>query len=79
MYEVTIKYKKTKTLNLLQEIGRYLDFTVEEKPKQITKKKSKLIPITYAEKPDIMALSGIWKDKEIKLEELREKAWGNRL
>ncbi len=76
MHEVTIKYKKTKTLNLLQEIGRYLDFTVEENPKKITKKKRKSFPITYSKNPDIMALSGIWKNKNITLDELREKAWG---
>ena len=42
--------------------------------------KGKLLPITPAtEKPDIKALAGIWKNKDIDLETLRKKAWGGRL
>ena len=44
------------------------------------------LPITFAEKPDVLALAGVWKNKKInpdqieKLqEEIRQKAWGNRL
>lgn len=38
------------------------------------------LPITYATgKADVTALAGIWKDKDIKLEEIRKNAWGNRL
>jgi hypothetical protein len=40
---------------------------------------AKQLPIRFAKKPDANALSGIWKDNPITLEELREKAWGNRL
>jgi hypothetical protein len=42
------------------------------------KSKRKSIPITYSKKPDIMALSSIWKNKNITLDELREKAWGKK-
>jgi hypothetical protein len=39
-----------------------------------------ILPISYAsEKPDIKALAGIWKNKNITLEQLRKKAWGERL
>jgi hypothetical protein len=33
------------------------------------------LPISFAKKPDFMALAGIWKDKNITLVELREEAW----
>ena len=40
----------------------------------------KLLPVTPAtEKPDLNALAGIWKDKDITLETLRREAWGGRL
>jgi hypothetical protein len=40
----------------------------------------KLLPVTPAtEKPDLTALAGIWKDKDITLETLRKEAWGERL
>lgn len=39
----------------------------------------KLLPVTPAtEKPDIKALAGIWKNKDITLEKLRQEAWGDR-
>jgi hypothetical protein len=39
-----------------------------------------MLPITPAtEAPDIKALVGIWKDKDITLEKLRRDAWGDRL
>ena len=36
------------------------------------------LPISFAEKPDFMALAGIWKDKNITLAQLRKEAWGDR-
>ncbi len=40
---------------------------------------SKLLPVTPAtEKADIKALAGIWKNKDITLEKLRQEAWGDR-
>jgi hypothetical protein len=40
----------------------------------------KHLPITYASlKADVTALAGIWKGKDITLEDIRKKAWGNRL
>jgi hypothetical protein len=37
------------------------------------------LPIIFAKKPDFMVLAGIWKNKNITLEELRKMAWGGRL
>jgi len=34
------------------------------------------LPISFAKKPDVAALAGIWKDKDISLKDLRKKAWG---
>jgi hypothetical protein len=40
----------------------------------------KHLPITYASlKADVTALAGIWKGKDITLEDIPKKAWGNRL
>ena len=46
------------------------------------KEKYKDLPITWPEgktNPNIMDLAGIWKDKDITLEKLREKAWNRNL
>ncbi len=81
MPEVIIKYKSPKTLLALLDIAKYFDFTVKPK-KQVkqtiksTEKRS--LPIVFSETPDIEALAGIWKDKNVTLSELREKAWGGR-
>ncbi len=82
MPEVIIKYKSAKALQVIKDIAKYFDFVVE-KPK--TKKhdnnigKDAALPIAFAENPDITALAGIWKDKDITLAGLRKKAWGDRL
>lgn len=40
---------------------------------------NKMLPITPAtEKTDIAELAGIWKNEDITIEKLRQKAWGNR-
>ena len=36
------------------------------------------LPITLAKKPNVLALAGIWKDRNISFKELRKLAWGNR-
>ncbi len=77
MPEITIKYKNLKTLQALMDIAKYFDFTITTPAKRTGKKNA--LPIDFAEKPDVTALSGIWKDREISLEELRQKAWGDRL
>jgi hypothetical protein len=63
-------------LPLLSRLG--ISFTEKTNAKTIEQQK-KSIPITYATKPDFMALAGIWKDKNITSEQLRHDAWGDRL
>jgi hypothetical protein len=54
----------------------------EEQKNKDGKKKRKEVsisakpPIVFASNPDVAALAGIWKNKEISLRDLREKAWG---
>ena len=44
------------------------------------KEKYKDLPITWGDgKPDIQDLAGIWKDKKITLQQLRDKAWKRNL
>ncbi len=77
MPEVIIKYKNSKSLKALQELAKTFDMVIEtpvEKEKGISS-----LPIRFAKKPNANALSGIWKDNPITLEEHRKKAWGDRL
>lgn len=82
MPELMIKYKGTRALHALEDFAKYFDFVVV-KPK--SKRKADIpgkkisLPITFADNPDISALAGIWKGKNISLEELRKNAWGNRI
>ncbi len=78
MPEVIIKYKTHKTLEALTHLAKYFDFTLRQAEKdnnKVRNKKSKSLPIDFADDPDLGALAGIWKDKEITLKTLREKAW----
>jgi hypothetical protein len=77
MPEVIIKYKNSKSLKALQELAKAFDMVIEKpqsKKNQITD-----LPIQFAENPDANSLSGIWKDNPITPEELRKKAWGDRV
>jgi len=76
MPEVIIKYKNSKALKALQDLAKTFDLVIEQPG---FNKKHVDLPIRFAKKPNANALSGIWKDKPVTLEELREKAWGNRL
>ena len=82
MPEITLKYKNEKALHALQDLSRYLDFVVK-KPvsakKAHNEKKAGPLPITFAADPDVTALAGIWKNKNISLDDLRKNAWGNRI
>jgi hypothetical protein len=77
MPEVIIKYKNTKSLKALQDLAKAFDMEIE---KPIEKDKvTRNVPIRFSTKPDANALSGIWKDTPMSIEELRKKAWGDRL
>jgi hypothetical protein len=82
MPELIIKYKGAKTLRALNDFAKYFDFTIEKpKPKKANAKEAKEsnIHIEFAEDPDVTALAGIWKDKDITLEDIRKRAWGSRI
>lgn len=79
MPEVTVKYKNNKSLKALQDLAKAFDMVIETRDITIEKPKRDL-PITFAaEGSEPSELWGIWKDNPMTLEELRKKAWGDRL
>jgi hypothetical protein len=75
--ELILKIDNLSDFNILQPLLNRLGISFTEKTKKnLTKTK---LPITFAEKPDFMALAGIWKDKNKNSDQLRKEAWGNRL
>lgn len=82
MPEVIIKYKSARALKALQDLTKLFDMVIE---KPVTNNLLQSIeqypdlPITFSKNPDVTALAGIWKDRDITLEELRKEAWGNRI
>lgn len=84
MQEVTLKFKNNKTMEALLDFAKRFDVVVEKKmPIQKTKRTPKTnqnqLPITHAKHPDVTALAGIWKDREISLDDLRKDAWADRI
>jgi len=79
MPEVIIKYKGQKALKALQDLAKAFDMEIEQPiaSENLTNaEKYKHLPIRFAENPDANALSGIWKDNPITLEEIRKESWG---
>lgn len=83
MQEVTFKFKNSKTMKALMDFAKKFDVVVEKKvPIHKTKgpkSNQDQLPITHAKHPDVTALAGIWKDREISLDDLRKDAWADRL
>ncbi len=84
MQEVTLKFKNSKAMEALLDFAKKLDIAVEKKvPIQKSKNPANpdhdKLPITFAKQPDVTALAGIWKDRELSLEDLRKEAWADRL
>jgi hypothetical protein len=75
--ELILKIDNLSDFNILHPLLKRLGISFTEKTKK-TSTKTKL-PITFAEKPDFMALAGIWKDRNINPDQLRKEAWSNRL
>jgi hypothetical protein len=75
--ELVIKINNLSDFNILRTLLKRLGISFEEKTKKAESKNK--LPISYAEKPDFMAMAGIWKNKNINSEQLRKEAWGNRL
>ena len=95
MTEVTIRTENDAALKKLLEFISMVGFQIVEKkqrnekeiaietstetPPEKEENENPEPPIVWAKEPDVMALSGIWKGKEMTLEKLRELAWGDRL
>ena len=92
MSEMIIRSTNTEALKKIADLVRLFGLEViflkdnETITSNHTTSSLKHLPITFAEKPDVLALAGIWKNKKINLdqieklqEEIRQKAWGNRL
>ena len=77
MPEVTVKYKNNKSLKALQDLAKAYDMIIET-PDTVAKL-TRDLPITFADESDPSELWGIWKDNPMTLEELRKRAWGDRL
>jgi hypothetical protein len=79
MQEVTIKYKDSKTLKLLKELSKYLDFVVST-PKKEEKGEIKIINgvtlIRGSRTKDKTDLTGIFTNVDAK--KLRQQAWQRR-
>ena len=69
MKEIIVRTGNEAALQKLVELLRMFDFEVE----QVSDAGSSL---EEAAQPDFMALAGIWKDRNITQEELRQQAWG---
>jgi hypothetical protein len=81
MPEVIIKYKNAKALEALRDFAKYFDIIVEQPKleKQAKQNIDPALPIVFAKKPDVTALAGIWKGRDISLADLRKNAWGHRI
>jgi hypothetical protein len=82
MPEVIVKYKTAKALKALQDLTRMFDIVIEkpvDKNAALENEYVSDLPITFAKKPDVKALAGIWEGRDITIEALRKEAWGDRL
>lgn len=82
MPEVIVRYKTEKTLQALRDFAKYFDIIIEPLNTKKSEKQNPPttdLPVRVAKKPDANALSGIWKDHPLTIEDLRNKAWGERI
>ena len=79
MPEILIRSTNVDALKKLADLVRVFGFEVITSADTTPTKNLSHLPITFAKKPNVLALAGIWKDKNITLEQLRKDAWGDRL
>jgi len=82
MPEVIIKYKNEQALKALQDLAKMFGMSIKRSSKHTlvnTLEDYEELPITFAKKPNVKALAGIWEDRDISLEQLRKEAWGDRI
>jgi len=77
MKEIIIRSSNLVALQKLEELLSLFDFEIERR--EIPAAKEVALPVSYSEKPNILALAGIWKDQDISLESIRKEAWGDRI
>jgi hypothetical protein len=75
--ELILKIDNLSDFNILHPLLKRLGISFREKVK--TPDLMSELPITVAEKPDFMALAGIWKDEKLDADQLRKEAWGDRM
>lgn len=78
MTEITIRSNNNIAIQKLIDFLQLFDFQIIKKREIQVDDEDEDLPITYAEEPDVLALAGIWKGRNITQEELRQKAWGDR-
>ena len=89
MSEIIIRSNNPEMLQKLAELVRLFGLEVVAAPtKNATARHVKLqgLPVVVAQKPNALALSGIWKNRKISLDQIhavqdkiRQSAWGERL
>ncbi len=62
--DISDKEKAKNIINLLKDIPYVKNIFLEE-------------DIKVERKPDFYSVFGIWRDRDISLEDIRKKAWGN--
>lgn len=78
MPEITIKYKKEKTLQALMDFSKYFDFIITSPKKRSNKKVIEANGVKIIEgniSIDTSGLSEIFTNANIDAKQLRDKAW----
>jgi len=79
MKEVTIKYKNSKTLDALKDLGKYLGFSVSEQRPAVKRKQEFYINgvtvIPGDEAIDVSELHEVFTGKGMDATELRKSGW----
>ncbi|OFY97387.1 MAG: hypothetical protein A3K10_06125 [Bacteroidetes bacterium RIFCSPLOWO2_12_FULL_31_6] len=77
MKTITIQLKNNKALQFLYGLEELnlIKILDELRTSNMHKKLSKIKPKRQSKNETLFDLAGIWKDKNITLEEIREKAW----
>ena len=79
MTSMVIQIKDNKVIKILQSLKDIDLISFSETKENITKKELlKLKPKNNSEDESIFDLAGIWKDRDINIVKLREKAWPKR-
>jgi hypothetical protein len=74
MVEIIIRVSDEYKAQILRELLASLDFVeaIDSHDVEVTE------TITEVEKPDFFALAGLWTDRDVDLESIRQQAWPGR-